>query len=129
MSIGDLMRPFFSALAATVFLLAGPTHADPSLVMVEQAGCIYCARWNAEIGPIYPKTPEGKMAPLIRADRKDGPPEGIEYARKAYITPTFILVDDGKELARLEGYPGEDFFWGMLGMMLKAHTDFEKGAS
>ena len=24
------------------------------LVMVEEHGCPWCARWNAEIGPVYP---------------------------------------------------------------------------
>ena len=25
---------------------------------------------------------------------------------------------DGNEVSRIEGYPGEDFFWGLLGRML-----------
>ena len=29
------------------------------LVMVEQDGCHWCERWNAEIGHIHPKTEEG----------------------------------------------------------------------
>ncbi|MBL3206218.1 thioredoxin family protein, partial [Klebsiella pneumoniae] len=29
-------------------------------------------------------------------------------------TPTFILVDGGREIGRIEGYPGADFFWGLL---------------
>ncbi len=44
------------------------------------------------------------------------------------FTPTFVLVENGVELARIEGYPGEDFFWGLLGMILKQNTDF-KGTS
>jgi hypothetical protein len=38
-----------------------------------------------------------------------------------------VLVKDGVEVARLEGYPGEDFFWGLLGRMLSEHTDHEGG--
>ncbi len=30
------------------------------------------------------------------------------------FTPTFVLFDDGREIGRIEGYPGEDFFWGLL---------------
>jgi hypothetical protein len=34
------------------------------------------------------------------------------------FTPTFVLLVDGVERNRIEGYPGEDFFWGLLGRML-----------
>jgi hypothetical protein len=46
-------------------------------------------------------------------------PAGISFERKAVFTPTFVLVQNGRELERIEGYPGEDFFYGMLGVMLK----------
>lgn len=130
----------FSALALALFLipsLAGRPVAqeasarfDPALtlVMMEEVGCRWCAAWNGEIAPIYPKTPEGQAAPLTRLDIHDPLPAGLTLKRAAFYTPTFILVRDGTELARIEGYPGEDFFWGLLGMMLKKHADFT-GAS
>jgi len=34
------------------------------------------------------------------------------------FTPTFVLMGDGVEVGRMEGYAGEDFFWGLLGRML-----------
>jgi hypothetical protein len=31
-----------------------------------------------------------------------------------------VLIDpEGQEAGRIEGYPGEDFFWGLLGRMLE----------
>ncbi|MCL3880827.1 thioredoxin family protein [Marivita sp. GX14005] len=118
--------PFRSiALSAAVLCAAGSAVADPRLVMVEQPGCIYCQRWDAEIAPAYPNTDEGQFAPLLRADLRSGPPEGITYARRVVFTPTFILIENGAELGRIEGYPGEDFFWPLLGEMLGEHTDFE----
>ena len=92
--------------------------AEPYLLMAEEPGCYWCGKWNAEIGPIYPKTAEGGSAPLRRYDlRRDSPP--VAFERKVRFTPTFILVQDGKEVARIEGYPGEDFFWGLLAAMLE----------
>ena len=35
------------------------------------------------------------------------------------FTPTFVLVRDGQEIDRIEGYPGQDFFWSLLAMMLQ----------
>lgn len=123
------MMNALNALALAAAVLVGPTWpamavAEPYLVMVEQPGCIYCERWDAEIGPAYPKTDEGKFAPLIRADLRQGPPEGITYARRVLFTPTFVLIDNGQEQARIEGYPGEDFFWPLLTKLLEDNTDF-----
>lgn len=85
--------------------------ADVALLMAEEHGCAWCARWNAEIAHIYPKTDEGRTAPLVRFDLHEGPPEGFTLDAKVRFTPTFILTEDGIERARFEGYPGEDFFW------------------
>ena len=92
--------------------------ADVILVMGEETGCFWCARWNRDIAPIYPKTPEGQAAPLRRIDIHDPIPEDLTFKTPLRFTPTFVLMQDGVELTRLEGYPGEDFFWGLLQRML-----------
>ena len=95
------------------------------LLMVREDNCPWCVVWDEEIGPIYPKTPEGKFAPLMHVDLG----ESIDDARilKSVIyTPTFILVENGVEIARLEGYPGEDFFWTLLEEMLAENTDYKE---
>ncbi|MEX1660426.1 hypothetical protein AB4874_02000 [Thioclava sp. 15-R06ZXC-3] len=105
-----------------------PTPAAQSrfrLLMIEQTGCVYCRMWNHDLGPIYPKTPEGQIAPLERADLHKPMPEGVTLTGgKAIYTPTFVLLDNGTEIARIEGYASEDFFWGLLGQALqKAGAD------
>lgn len=88
------------------------------LMMVEQEGCIYCEAWDREIGPGFPKSSEGQTAPLMRVDI-DGPwPDGIALDRRPTITPTFILLRDGVELSRLEGYPGDQYFYPLIDEML-----------
>ncbi len=89
------------------------------LVMLEEHGCPWCERWDEEIGVIYHKTPEGRQAPLRRLDIHDPLPVDLRFLVKGGYTPTFILVDEGREIGRIRGYPGEDFFWGLLGQMLK----------
>ncbi|WP_420567950.1 thioredoxin family protein [Thalassovita sp.] len=103
--------------------LALPSHAA-ELIMFERKGCHYCIEWKDDLGPIYPNTAEGKYAPLRMVDVGKGTPKDISLARKVIYTPTFVLVENNAEIGRIEGYPGEDFFWGMLNMMLKAKTDF-----
>lgn len=94
------------------------------LVMVEQLGCAYCEQWDEEIGPIYPKTPEGKFAPLRRIDIDDVADE-IDLQRRVIYTPTFLVVSAGREKTRLEGYPGEDFFWQLLDGLLRKTTNYD----
>ncbi len=89
------------------------------LIMVEQAGCAYCKMWNDELGPIYPKTPEGQLAPLEHVDLRSDWAADLEIGPKPIFTPTFILLENSTEVGRIEGYPGEDFFWGLLGMALR----------
>jgi hypothetical protein len=108
-------------LAGVVFMAGVVTAAAQDLVlyMVEQPGCIYCARWNEEAGDAYHLTAEGRAAPLARIDIHAPLPDGVTFLRKAVFTPTFVLLRDGQELSRIEGYPGEGFFWELLGVMLK----------
>ena len=103
---------------ALALLLPIPAYAQTYLLMAEEAGCYWCAKWNKEIAHIYPKTAEGRTAPLQRYDLHGQTPD-VSFDRRVHFTPTFILVEDGQEVGRIEGYPGEDFFWGLLTMMFE----------
>jgi len=120
-SIKTALRPL--AFAALILGLSLPAMAA-ELVMVDRDGCGYCIAWKKEIGPAYPNTDLGQFAPLRVVNIRDGAPDGVSFARPVVFTPTFILIEDGMELARIEGYPGENFFWGLLEKMLKETTDF-----
>jgi hypothetical protein len=37
-------------------------------------------------------------------------------------------VDEGREIGRIEGYPGADFFWGLLERLLQAPATKAGGA-
>ena len=99
--------------------LPGAGWAESYLLMAEEHGCYWCAKWNEEIAHIYPNTEEGRAAPLKRYDLKSETPD-VEFVRPVHFTPTFILVENGREVGRMEGYPGEDFFWGLLGRMFES---------
>ncbi|KNX41764.1 hypothetical protein ROTO_17350 [Roseovarius tolerans] len=101
--------------------LTGPLRAA-ELIMVEQHGCHWCEQWNAEIAPAYPNTEEGARAPLRRVLISDLP-EDVAFTSRPVFTPTFVLVHEGQELGRMEGYAGAEFFWFLLGQLLNAHPD------
>lgn len=118
------MRDAIGALTFAALALAAPAAlaGQRELLMVEQPGCIYCAQWNAEIGPIYPRSAEGAAAPLRRVQLRDPLPDGVTVERPVVFTPTFVLIDDGREIGRIEGYPGEHFFWPLLADLLRENS-------
>lgn len=113
--------PLYAILLSAFLVIVSPINAraETVLVMVEEQGCTWCARWNREISHIYPKTNLGKAAPLQRIDINAPRPSGMSFTSRLHFTPTFVLMIDGKEVSRLEGYPGEDFFWGLIEKMLQ----------
>ena len=105
-----------TAAACTAQNAAASPTEPLTLVMIEEHGCGYCARWFQEVGPGYRLSDEGRRAPLLRIDRFSKDAE--RFTRVVY-TPTFILLRDGEEAGRILGYPGADFFWSLLADLLR----------
>jgi len=111
------MRNAFIAL----FLLVGAPSVGQAaeLVMFRQVLCEWCEVWDDEVGVVYDRTREGQQAPIRRVDIHEKRPADLKGIRPVIYTPTFVLVENNIELGRIQGYPGEDFFWGLLSQMLK----------
>lgn len=112
-------QPVLNTAFAVLVSLLPQAVVAAQLLMIEETGCVYCARFNEEIAPAYPKTTEGKRAPLRRVNIDNGWPEDLSYIKPEQLTPTFILVENEHELGRLYGYQGDEFFWYLLGEMLE----------
>lgn len=106
-----------ATLAAFALLPTAPLRAA-ELIMFEHAGCVWCARFDAEVAPIYSKTEESRTAPLRRVDRDRPLPADLARIDPGAFTPTFVVVDEGREIGRIRGYPGDAFFFGLLGRIL-----------
>jgi thioredoxin-related protein len=103
------------AAAALAAVLLSATLAQASeLVMFEQGGCVWCAKWNREVAPIYEKTTEAKVLPLRRIDIDRQNSAGIVLSDRVLYTPTFVVVDNGREIGRITGYSSDQSFWGLL---------------
>ena len=85
--------------------------------MFERDGCVWCQRWNREIGPVYDKTDEAKVLPLRRIDVDRDKATGVTLESPVRWTPTFVVIDDGREIARIVGYSSDESFWGLLGKL------------
>ncbi len=88
------------------------------LLMFSMASCGYCQAFLKEVAPTYAQSEAAKLLPLriISMDRASAP----KWYDKAYEarkidgiagTPTFIVFDNGVEVARLIGYNGMQRFY------------------
>ncbi len=112
-----LLGSMFLVISAFVFLPADYSKAA-ELIMLEEEGCPWCDLWREEVGDIYPVTEEGKKLPLRAINIHDALPDDLAFMTKGNYTPTFVVVEDGKEYGRIRGYPGESFFWGLLSVII-----------
>ena len=123
LSINNVLVKYFSraALFGAIFIASSTANARAAeLVMFKQAGCAWCEAFDREIAPIYPKTAEGARAPLRRIDIARALPSDLAFIAVERLTPLFVLVENGREIGRIRGYPGEDHFWGLLGVLIKS---------
>lgn len=115
--IGKLALGLMIALAG---LGAGAAAAQAAeLLMFDDPACVWCRRWHAEVGPSYPRSDEGRMAPLRRVLIRDQATLGVALSSPIRGTPTFVLVERGREIGRINGYPGADYFYPQLGELLR----------
>ncbi len=122
------MLPIVLVLMAGAGLISASadTANSAELIMLEEEGCPWCDLWREEIGDVYAKTREGKAAPLRQVDIHDALPEDLQFLVKGGYTPTFVLIQDGKEYGRIRGYPGESFFWGLLAILIERLPEVDK---
>jgi len=108
-------------------LLVAPAGAA-ELVMFERAGCTWCEAFDREVAAVYAKTEEGARAPLRRVNIEAALPSDLAFIEVERLAPLFVLVDKGREIGRIRGYPGEDSFWGLLGVLIKKLNTAASGA-
>jgi hypothetical protein len=49
---------------------------------------------------------------------RDQATAAVKLDRPVTASPTFVLSDGGREVGRIIGYGGSDFFYGLLGELL-----------
>ncbi len=108
-----LVKTVAAAAFSTGVLWCSMAHAA-ELVMFDQAGCVYCQRWERDVGSLYERTDEAKALPLRRVDIRNQAMSGITLASPVRFTPTFVVADNGREIGRITGYSNDNAFWGLL---------------
>jgi thioredoxin-related protein len=111
------MRAVFLALAFLV--VATPAFSESKMIMFNSPICEWCEIWEEEVGVVYGKTDIGQKLPVRRVDISDDRPSDLQHLKGIRFTPTFVVLENGREIGRILGYPGESFFWGLLEKLAK----------
>ena len=116
-------QKFVKSLIFIVFIFPALSFAEFKLYMAEFDHCPFCAKWNRDVGHIYPKTLEGKAAPLKRYDLATTALK-LTLRKPVAVTPTFILAVKQQEIGRIEGYNNDEQFWAALSVLFdRANID------
>jgi thioredoxin-related protein len=118
LTIGKFISSAMLIGAMFIALTLASAHAA-ELLMFEQAGCEWCEAFDRQIVPVYGKTVESLRAPLHRVDIERPLPADLSFIQKERLTPLFVLVDRGREIGRIRGYPGPESFWTQFSMLFE----------
>ena len=107
--IGATSMPLYAALDPEA------RDGSPMLIYVYSPECGACRQFDGEVGAIYPKTNESLALPMERVlidDWQAKRHQLVECASAAVIgTPTFLQIQNCRELDRITGYSDEELFW------------------
>ena len=104
-------------------LFAPRTTSAAELIMFDSPICEICKRFEEEVGKTYGNEKEigVKIFPIRRIDINEGKVD-FKLKKAVWMTPTFVFVDQGKEITRFVGYPGREFFFQLLNAAAEEFT-------
>ena len=108
----NLIKAF--ALALTLATSPQTTAADSRLIMVTSDLCPYCQAWELDVGKVYDKSPYAPTLPLTRVEIGSKMPGGVIFQKPVVGTPTFLIIHNGQEIDRQNGYIDAEMFWWWL---------------
>ena len=88
------------------------------LIAFEAPGCNYCPIFRRDVVPSYAATRAGKTAPLRFIDVNDTAADRLQLSGPVTMVPTVVLVRDGVEIGRINGYFGRENMHRLLDTLL-----------
>ncbi|WP_303463076.1 SoxS protein [Paracoccus sp. 1_MG-2023] len=74
------------------------------LMVITSRDCHESADFRREVMPGYGRTPAARVAPMIEQPMDAAWPDGLAIGRMPRVTPSFLILQGGVEIARFEGY-------------------------
>ncbi len=112
----------FIAVAALVGISVSVGHAgldvdatlpasNLELIVMEAPGCTYCELFRRDVLPSYQASERAKDMPIRFLDINDAIPEALGLDSDIDIVPTFVVIKNHKEVGRIPGYMGPEYFF------------------
>ena len=108
----SLIKAF--AVAITFAASLQSAAADSRLIMVTSDYCPSCQAWELDVGKVYDKSPYATSLPLTRVEIGSKMPGGATLQKPVVGTPTFLIIHNGQEIGRQNGYIDAEMFWWWL---------------
>lgn len=99
---------------------AAPASAEMRLFMFEIAECEACDQFHAETLQDYWNSEASRTLPLTIVDLNALGTAAQPLRTPIDVVPTFVVMQDGREVARLSGYPGKQAFEAGIAAVLAA---------
>lgn len=125
------MRSFLTAALGLALLVAAAGHglarpnaetetspaggrAKTEVIVFEIGGCQYCTAFRDNLGARYLASTTNAAAPMRYVDVGRLDPRSFQLRSDITTVPTIVLMQDGKEVDRVEGYPLSEVLFGMV---------------
>lgn len=94
------------------------TTTNLELVVMEAPGCIYCTIFRRDVLPDYVASPRSKELPIRFVDINDEAANNLGIDSPVDMVPTFVVLKNNKEIGRIPGYTGPEFFFHTINYLL-----------
>lgn len=106
-----MLRSLRTLLASMTLLGASSAaEAEMRLYMFEIADCAACDRFHSEALQDYWSSETSRALPLTIVDLNALGTAAQPLRYPIAVVPTFVVMHNGREIARLSGYPGQQAF-------------------
>ena len=134
------MRLFLAAALAAIIACGMPSggsaksngEADPGattnaprteVIVFEIGGCKYCTAFRDNLGARYLASTTNRAAPMRFVDVGKLDPQAFQLRADINTVPTIVVLQDGREVDRVEGYPLPELLFGMVKARVGSESD------
>ncbi len=97
-----------------------PHASNLELIVMEAPGCTYCELFRRDVLPSYQASERAKDMPIRFLDINDATAEALGLDSAIDIVPTFVVLKDHKEVGRIPGYVGPEFFFHSINHLISS---------
>lgn len=88
-----------------------PSTALQELIVLEVANCTYCDVFRQVVLPRYQRSKRAGELPIRFVDLNDPAADQLRLSSSVTIVPTVVMMREGAEIGRINGYMGPEAFF------------------